>query len=139
MQEDYEVITSAAFSVMQANVANIRETVVNSQLVFRFHGDNADSAPFGTALQAESLRFVVMNINFHSQEGGGKRLPLRVGHQGKRAAATETFVQQKIKSAEIGQLKSFDLAFADACKMFLDALCCDFASQQRVEIISESD
>ena len=44
MKEDYEVITSATLSVMQANVTNFRKIVINSELMIRFHGDNAELA-----------------------------------------------------------------------------------------------
>lgn len=42
MKEDDEFIASAAFSVMEAHVAKFREAVLDSELLLRFHGDNAD-------------------------------------------------------------------------------------------------
>jgi hypothetical protein len=38
MKEDYEVITRAAFSVVQAYVTNIRKTVLDNELALRLHG-----------------------------------------------------------------------------------------------------
>ena len=67
MQEDYEVIALAAFSVMQANVTNLREIVFDAELLLRFHDDNEDQwALPEPALEAEPFRFLVGNVNFHS-------------------------------------------------------------------------
>ena len=76
MKEDYEVITRAALGVVQAYVTNIRETVLDSELSLRLHGDHADQA-----LQAESGGFLVWNVNLHPKESSGKGLALRVGHK----------------------------------------------------------
>src|SRR6266404_7140505 len=40
MKENYEVIAGAAFGIMQTNITNICESVVDSELGLRLHGDN---------------------------------------------------------------------------------------------------
>src|ERR1700681_3406176 len=79
------------------------------------------------ALQAESLRFLVRDFDFHSEERGGKCLSLRVGHQRYGAAPAEAFVQQKIECAKIGQFKTFNRAFADPPEMIFDTRGSHFA------------
>ena len=141
MQEDYEVIARAAFGIMQAYVTNICETMLDSELALRLHGDNrrpahrAGISATGRELFASSSGTSI----FILRSAVEKVFPLRVGHQGQRAAAAETFVQQKIKGAEIRQLKSFDFAFADSPEMFLDAFGSHFANQQRIELIAQGN
>jgi hypothetical protein len=62
---------------------------------------------------------------------------LRVGHERERAAAAETFVQEKVESVEIWQLEALDLAFADAGEMLLDALSRHFVDEQRVIFVAQ--
>jgi hypothetical protein len=140
MQEDYQVVPSAAFGVMKANLAKFRETVFDSEFWLRSHGDDAHQlAVWERALQAETLRVVVSNINFHSQERSRKRLPLGIGHQRKRAASAKAFVQQKIEGAEVRQLKSFDIAFADAGEMVFHSVSGHFAHKDRIKLIAQGD
>lgn len=48
-------------------------------------------------------------------------------------------MKQKIKRAEIRQLKSLHVTFADSAEVLLDALGSHFADQQRIELIAQSN
>ncbi|SRR5258708_7530674 len=61
MKENYEVVAGAAFGIMQAHVANICETVFDSELALRLQGDS-----FENELESRSRTVMVAVILTYS-------------------------------------------------------------------------
>src|SRR4029079_16523572 len=60
--------------------------------------------------------------------------PLRVGLEGKRAAAVQRAVKQKVERVEIGQLEAFHSAIDHAPELIRDALLCQCVTQNLVPL-----
>src|ERR1043165_183828 len=86
--------------------------------------------------ESQSSRFIVCNVDLHSQQRGRKGFPLRVSHQRQRATPAQTFMQKEIERAEIRQLEPFDCAVTDTGKMVFHSVGGNCAHKYRVELVS---
>src|SRR5215471_790981 len=89
--------------------------------------------------QPQAICFLLIDFDLHAQKRSRKCLSLRIGHQRKRPAATQTLVQKKVQSAQIWQLESLNLAFANTAKVFFDPGGSYFAYEQGIEIFAQGD
>ena len=65
--------------------------------------------------------------------------PGRQSSDDKCAATAQAFMQQKIKRAQIWQLKSLDVAFANSREVLLHALRRHFTNQDRINFVAQSN
>src|SRR5689334_1713799 len=89
--------------------------------------------------QRRQIPFLCTHFNLQAQQRCAERLALGVGAERNGTAATESAVQQKVQSAQIGQFVTFDWSFDEGTEVGFDAVGRQLAEQDRVVALLPGD